>query len=435
MKRRAVALCAALALALPPSVAAEGGGGLARIVRAAEEYNAGLRAERALLESSGENERIALSELLPQVSGSATFPDGDFGGDGESYSVSLSQQILNLGVWRSWEAEKRGTAAAESDFAAARQGLRLTVSAAWLEAQYARAALGLTEARRETVREQLKRARFLEEAGEGTRVDVLSSQARADAVQAEWVAAGNAWETARANVARLAGVSPAAAALSDSYAPPSPPEIEGWLGKIRAEANEIAAARARVERARLQLRAADSVWVPRVIFSMPLWEETSNSGGGSGGGGGGNDSDDFTIRVEQNFYTGGRVTAERRRLVSQLRELEARLLELERNVEDSARVLDREARSALQRIQALRTAEESARAALDSVGLGYEAGVRVVADVLNAEEALFDSRVQLSRAHYDHIAALVRLRALAGALDDDFIAEVDGFFSARDSEE
>ena len=433
MKKRAVVLCAALALFLNAPVAAEGGG-LARIVRAAEEYNAGLQAERARLESSGEGEKIALAELLPQISGSATFPNGDLGGESESYSLSLSQQILNLGVWRSWQAEKHGTAAAESDFSAARQSLRLTVSTAWLEAQYARAALRLTEARRETVREQLKRARFLEEAGEGTRVDVLSSQARADAVQAEWVSAGNAWETARANVARLAGALPDAAALSDSYVPPAPPEIEDWLGKIRAEANEIAAARARVERARLQLRAADSVWVPRVIFSMPLWEESSDSGGGGGGGNGGND-DDFTIRIEQNFYTGGRATAERRRLVSQLRELEARLLELERDVEDGARVLDRDARSALQRIQALHTAEESARAALDSVALGYEAGVRVVADVLNAEEALFDSRVQLSRAHYDHIASLVRLRALAGALDDDFIAEVDGFFSARNSGE
>ena len=422
-------LCAALAL-LPgpaPSAAdADGpGGGLLRIVTAAEEYNANFRALRAQLDGAREGEIIALSGLLPQVSGSANYPDGKVGGERESYLISLSQQILNVAQWRGWQSEKHGTGAAESDFSAARQALRLTVSSAWLDAQLARETLRLTEARRETVEEQLKRARILEEAGEGTRVDVLSSQARVDAVRAEWVSARNAWTNARADVARLAGVSPEPAALSDSYAPPGPPPLEAWLEKIRAEADEITAARERVEQAKTLLRAADAAWVPRIVLSIPLWEERAG-----GGGGGGGDEEDFTLRVEQSFYTGGRVTSERRRVLARLRELEARLLDLSRTLEENARVLHREAGSALERVRALRAAEKSARAALESVIIGYAAEVRIVADVLNAEEALFDAQVRLRRAQYEHISALVRLRALAGALDDEFIGEVDGFFAA-----
>ena len=420
----------ALALLSAAPAGAQQGGGLARIVAAAAEYNANLQGRRALLESEREGESIALSDLLPQISGSATFPDGKFGEDRESYAVGLSQQVLNVALWRNWSAEKRGTAAAEADFSAARQGLRLTVSSAWLQAQLARETLRLTEARRETVEEQFKRARALEDAGEGTRVDVLSSRARADLVRAEWVSARNDWKTARANVARLTGISPEAAALSDSYVPPDLPRFSSWLEKTLAEANEIAAARARVEQARLRTKAANAAWIPRVVFSMPLWEESSGGGGG-GNNNNNNDDEDFTIRVEQTFYTGGRVMAERRRLLAQLREVEAQLLELERNLRNNARVLHQDAGAALERVRALRTAEDSARAALESVIIGYEAGVRIVADVLNAEEALFDAQVQLSRAQYDHITALVGLRALAGALDDEFIKEVDGFFVAQ----
>ena len=124
--------------------------------------------------------------------------------------------------------------------------------------------------------------------------------------------------------------------------------------------------------------------------------------------------------------------AERRRLLAQLRLVEAQLLELERNLRNNARERHQDAGAALERVRALRTAEDSARAALESVIIGYEAGVRIVADVLNAEEALFDAQVQLSRAQYDHITALVGLRALAGALDDEFIKEVDGFFVAQE---
>ena len=407
----------ALALLAAAPAGAQQGGGLARIVAAAAEYNANLQGRRARLENEREGESIALSDLLPQISGSATFPDGKFGEDRESYAVGLSQQVLNVALWRNWSAEKRGTAAAEADFSAARQGLRLTVSSAWLQAQLARETLRLTEARRETVEEQFKRARALEDAGEGTRVDVLSSRARADLVRAEWVSARNDWKTARANVARLTGISPEAAALSDSYVPPDLPRFSSWLEKTLAEANEIAAARARVEQARLRTKAANAAWIPRVVFSMPLWEESASGGGGNNNNN--NDDEDFTIRVEQTFFTGGRVMAERRRLLAQLREVEAQLLELERNLRNSARERHQDAGAALERVRALRTAEDSARAALESVIIGYEAGVRIVADVLNAEEALFDAQVQLSRAQYDHITALVGLRALAGALDDE----------------
>ena len=418
----------ALALLSAAPAGAQQGGGLARIVAAAAEYNANLQGRRALLDSEREGESIALSDLLPQISGSATFPDGKFGEDRESYAVGLSQQVLNVALWRNWSAEKRGTKAAEADFSAARQGLRLTVSSAWLRAQLARETLRLTEARRETVEEQFKRARALEDAGEGTRVDVLSSRARADLVRAEWVAARNDWKTARANVARLAGISPGAAALSDSYVPPDLPRFSSWLEKTLAEANEIAAARARVEQARLRTQAGNAAWIPRVVFSMPLWEESAGGGGNNNN----NNDEDFTIRVEQTFFTGGRVLAERRRLLAQLRRAEAQLLELERNLRNDARERHQDAWAAMERVRALRTAKDSAQAALESVIIGYEAGVRIVADVLNAEEALFDAQVELSRAQYDHITALVGLRALAGALDDEFIKEVDGFFVAQE---
>ena len=418
-------LVAALALPAHPAFAS---GGLVEIIAAAETYNANHRAQLAALDIAREGESVALSGLLPQVSGAATFPDGDAGGR-ESYSISLSQQILNLSAWRNWRAEQSGTAAAERDFDAALQGLRLTVATAWLDAQAARENLKLTEARLETVAEQLKRAELLEGAGEGTRVDVLSSRARLDSVRAELVTARNALEDARANVSRLAGQPPKRAELSGGLLP-SPP-LEAWLEKIRDEANELAAARERVEQARRLLDAADAAVVPRIVLSMPVWEKTPNGNGGGGGGGGGGSEDDFTIRIEQSFFTGGRVSSERRRISARLRQSEAALLELRRSLEESARSLHRRTAGDLERARAQRAAEESARAALDTAIIGYEAGVRILADVLNAEEALFDARVQLSRAQYDHLAATVRFRALAGALNDAFISELDALFIAQ----
>jgi outer membrane protein len=79
----------------------------------------------------------------------------------------------------------------------------------------------------------------------------------------------------------------------------------------------------------------------------------------------------------------------------------------------------------LAQVQALGSAEISARTQLDSTRLGYQVGVRINLDVLNANTQLFGTQRDLKKARYDFLLNSIKLKAAAGALQDADIETVN----------
>ena len=67
-------------------------------------------------------------------------------------------------------------------------------------------------------------------------------------------------------------------------------------------------------------------------------------------------------------------------------------------------------------VGALEQALVSSQSALDSNKLGYEVGVRINIDVLNAQQQLFSTKRDLAKARYDTLLAGLKLKAAAGSL-------------------
>jgi outer membrane protein len=81
--------------------------------------------------------------------------------------------------------------------------------------------------------------------------------------------------------------------------------------------------------------------------------------------------------------------------------------------------------SGLAQVKAFEAAQVSSRSALDANKLGYEVGVRINIDVLNAQSQLFDTLQKLSKARYDTLLAQLKLKAAAGTLGDDDIKAIN----------
>ncbi|MEB0001184.1 hypothetical protein QN367_19180, partial [Cryobacterium sp. RTS3] len=77
-------------------------------------------------------------------------------------------------------------------------------------------------------------------------------------------------------------------------------------------------------------------------------------------------------------------------------------------------------------VRAYEAAEVSSLSALESNRLGYQVGVRINIDVLNAQQQLFSTRQLLAKARYDTLIAGLRLKAAAGTLKEDDLALVNG---------
>jgi len=79
--------------------------------------------------------------------------------------------------------------------------------------------------------------------------------------------------------------------------------------------------------------------------------------------------------------------------------------------------------SGLSQVKAYEAAVASSQSALDSNKVGYDVGVRINIDVLNAQSQLFDTRQKLSKARFDTLIAQLKLKQAAGNLtEDDLVA-------------
>jgi outer membrane protein len=82
-------------------------------------------------------------------------------------------------------------------------------------------------------------------------------------------------------------------------------------------------------------------------------------------------------------------------------------------------------------VKALEAALVSSRSALDSNKLGYEVGVRINIDVLNAQQQVFSTLRDLSRARYDTILNGLRLKSASGTLTDADVEDINHLLGAN----
>ena len=67
-------------------------------------------------------------------------------------------------------------------------------------------------------------------------------------------------------------------------------------------------------------------------------------------------------------------------------------------------------------VKALEAAEASSQSALDANRLGYQVGVRINIDVLNAQSQLFQTKRDLAQARYNVLLGGLRLKQASGKL-------------------
>jgi outer membrane protein len=76
-------------------------------------------------------------------------------------------------------------------------------------------------------------------------------------------------------------------------------------------------------------------------------------------------------------------------------------------------------------IKALESAERSSQTLLESTKLGYQVGVRINLDVLNAQQAVAANKQALAKARYDALMSGLRLKAATAQLTEEDLRSVN----------
>src|SRR3569623_657546 len=105
--------------------------------------------------------------------------------------------------------------------------------------------------------------------------------------------------------------------------------------------------------------------------------------------------------------------------------LEIAQREIKRNRAGHYPPVDLGASNGLAQVKALEAAEVSSQSALESNRLGYQVGVRINIDVLNAQQQLYTTRRDLAKARYDTVVNGLKLRSAAGTLKEDDVVQIN----------
>ena len=402
---------------------------LSQVYQQAVANDATFASARASLAVGMERVPQGRSGILPTIGLSGTnsrdrgeftpegFPSsGTETGNSSAYTLALSQPLFRWANWQTYQQSKLQQAASEAAFAQAQQDLITRVSQAYFDVLAAQDTLESTRAQKVAFTEQLASAKRNFEVGTQTITDTHEAQAAYDLVVAQELAAINDVENKRTALQSIIGTAPAALAILKpgvTLLPPQPAQIEPWVTSAEQQNYGVVSAQLALESSKRDIEKSRSGHYPTVDLLVSAKRSTASVGtpGTSNGS---------SIGVSWNvpIFSGFAVTSRVRESIALEDKARSDLETARRTAAQGARLSFLGVNSGLAQVKALEAAEVSSQSSLASNKLGYQVGVRINIDVLNAERQLYSTRKDLSKARYDAIMNGLRLKGAAGSLKE-----------------
>ena len=362
------------------------------------------------ISANGSNTRN--SGDLSQSIGGSYLPKSDVDSHSNSYTVQLSQPLFNWANWQTYQQSKLAQATAEATFAQAQQDLITRVAQAYFDVLTAQDNLTSTQAQKVATTEQLASAKRNFEVGTQTITDTHEAQAAYDLVVAQEFAAINDLDNKRTALQVIVGQAPGELAplrTGVTISAPSPAAVEPWVSSAENQNYAVVAAKLNVEIAKREIERNRANHMPTANLIASTTHQTTT---------GQQRSNNNAIGVSWNvpIFSGFAVTSKVRETIALEDKARSDLEATKRAASQNARSAYLGMNSGLAQVKALEAAEVSSKSSLDSNKLGYQVGVRINIDVLNAQKLLYSTQKDLAKARYDTIMNGLRLKSAAGSL-------------------
>ena len=344
-----------------------------------------------------------------------------------SWGVSLTQPLFRWQNWAVYKQAELAGAAAETQYAAAKQDLIERVTQAYFDVLLAIEDVTAAEAQKAAIAEQLAMAKRNFEVGVTTITDTHEAQARHDLVTASEIAARNNLEVKRAALAMLIGkTADDLKTLKQGVIiqPPQPENAEQWVDSAQKNNLNVQLARSKYEIATREMEKNRAGHYPTLdLIATHGRQSTGSITFANNLGGTESDATIIGLQMTIPIYAGGLVASKTREALALRAKAQADLDNVRRLAALGARQSYLGVTSGLAQVQALEQALTSSQSSLDSNKLGYEVGVRVNIDVLNAQQQLYSTRRDLAKARLQTLMAQLKLKSATGSLtEQDLVA-------------
>ncbi|NVZ21138.1 TolC family outer membrane protein [Pseudomonas costantinii] len=392
-------------------------------------------------EAGEENRVIGRAGLLPNLSWSynnsrneseVTAGNATSDRDYRSYAstLTLQQPLLDYEAYARFRQGTAQALMADERFRSQSQELAVRVLSAYSQALLAQERIELSRAQKRAFAERLQLNERLLKGGEGTRTDVLETQARLSLAQAEEIESLDAQDSALRELEAIVGqplhVDELAPLTRQINIPPlEPNRFDTWRELAMANNPELKSQHHALDVAEYEVERKRAGHLPKVSLYASSRQTSSDSESSYNQK---YDTNSVGIQVSLPLFAGGSVSASTRQAANQLSqaqyELDAHtattLVELRKQFNLNT--------SGAAKVRAYEMAVSSATALVTATQKSVSGGERVNLDVLDAEQQLFTARRDLANARHAYLLARIQLKYYAGLLSEQDLRALAGYF-------
>ncbi len=409
---------------------------LVTLFESAKDFDATYQAARASHDAAQAKADQARAGLLPSVGlsagasrsnvdyASAVPPDRSF--NSQNATVAASQPLYRPANRLGFEQGQKSLLVAKAQLQAAQQDLIIRTTQAYFDVLAAEDTVRFVDAQKAAVAEQLAAAKRNFEVGTSTVTDSREAQARFDLVLAQEIAAANDLRVKKLALDTLVGTAntaPQPLALPVDLPTPQPDDVQHWVNLAETTHPSVQQASTALEVAQLETRKAEAGHGPTLDLTAQYQMARSPSATT------GNilRSNTATVGVQFNMplFAGYAIQNRVKETLALEEKARADLDAARRSVAQATRAAFFGVQSGKGQVRALEAAEASSQSALDANKLGYQVGVRINIDVLNAQSQLFQTKRDLAKARYDVLVGGLKLKQASGGLSPEDLTSVN----------
>lgn len=430
-----------MAVALALGAAGAQAQSLLELYEAAKGYDTTLQSAQAHYEATVAKAEQAKAGLRPTVNLGAganwvnsrnSVTDSSATNDTQNVTLWASQPLYRPANSLSEQQAQLSIDVSRAQLDAAEQDLVVRTSQAYFDVLAAQDSLASVQALKTAVAEQLAAAKRNFEVGTSTVTDSREAQAQFDLVTAQEIAATNDLHVKKLALDQLVGrkdTNPRPLALPVALPSVQPADAETWVTEAQAQHPTVRQLNKAFEIAEIEVRKAETGHKPTLDLVGQYQVTRGPSSSFPGVSNVRTNNASVGLQFNLPLYAGGAVDNKVKEALSLVEKSRADRETALRSIAQGIRSAYFGVQSGTSQVKALEAAEASSQSALDANKLGYQVGVRINIDVLNAQSQLFQTKRDLAGARYNVLMGQLKLKQAAGLLKPEDLQPVNALLA------
>lgn len=332
-------------------------------------------------------------------------------------ALVMRQPLYDAGAINERERQQALLGSSESGVAITRDQVAVDAATAHLDVlQYSLAAV-FARAYRTELEKLFAQVNARVEAGGASPAESERVKARAINARSSVIEAGGSLDSALLTYRRLVGAVPGTMPTDDVLAPSTLPTLEEAIARARAENPGLTSLRANQRAIAAEVETARARLKPRFEFELGNYRTR-----GAGGADGTSNEARAMVVLSWNLLNGGSDAAATNAAVARLDENRYRIRDAERRLDDALRISYNTLDAVSRRALSVREEFLANQRVIDAFRTQLLSGNRQLLDVLDAEQRLYQSRVELLRLTVLQASLTLQVLKQIGVITSDGIA-------------